>query len=78
MNTCLKKRWKKISIVENIFFVLITGSLFYILYKIIRDIVEMKEDRPKVTDAMVEEAYRCQIMTGFDSEYDSIDWEDDD
>lgn len=37
----------------------------------------MKEDRPKVTDAMVEEAYRCQIMTGFDSEYDTIDWEDD-
>lgn len=63
---------------ENLLAICISGSLFYILYKIIRDIVEMKEDRPKVTDAMVEEAYRCQVIADFTSEYDSIDWESDD
>lgn len=35
-----------------------------------------RERRPKVTDAMIEEAYRSQIMTDFDEEFDTIDWED--
>ncbi len=77
MNTCLKKQWKKISIVENIFFVLITGSLSYVLYRIILDIVKMDENRPEVTDSMIEKAYQDQVMDSFDAEYDNIDWEDD-
>lgn len=64
-------------IVENIFFVLITGSLSYVLYRIILDIVKMDENRPEVTDSMIEKAYQDQVMDSFDSEYDSIDWEDD-
>lgn len=48
----------------------------YVMYKVVMDIVEMKEDRPKVTDDMVEEAWRNQVMNDFDSEFDSVNWED--
>lgn len=47
-----------------------------VAYKIIKDIVEMKDNRPAVTDAMVEQAWRNQVMDDFDDEFDSIDWED--
>lgn len=47
----------------------------YVMYKVVRDIVEMRDNRPTVTDAMVEQAYRCQIMDSYDEEFDEIDWE---
>lgn len=55
---------------------LFTAALSYVAYKIIRDLVEMRENRPAVTDAMVEQAYRCQIMSDYDDEFDTIDWEE--
>lgn len=53
-----------------------TSVMLYVAYKLIRDIVEMRENRPNVTDAMVEQAYRCQIMSDYDDEFDTIDWEE--
>ena len=47
-----------------------------VAYKIIKDIVEMKDNRPAVTDAMVEQAWRHQVMDDYDSEFDSVDWEE--
>lgn len=55
---------------------IILSGLSYIAYKIIKDIVEMKDNRPAVTDAMVEQAWRNQVMGDFDSEFDSVDWEE--
>lgn len=47
-----------------------------IAYKIIKDIVEMRDNRPQVTDEMIESAWRNQVMDDYDEEFDSIDWED--
>lgn len=55
---------------------LMYGICSVVMYKLIKDIVQMKENRPAVTDAMVEDAYRCQVMQGFDSEFDEVDWEE--
>lgn len=55
---------------------LFTAVLSYVAYKLMRDIIEMNENRPNVTDAMVEQAYRYQVMSDFDSEFDSVDWEE--
>ena len=54
---------------------LFAAALSYVAYKLMRDIIEMNENRPNVTDAMVEAAYRCQVLQDFDDEFDEVDWE---
>lgn len=36
----------------------------------------MKENRPSTTEAMIEQAWRNQIMDDFDDEFDEVDWEE--
>lgn len=55
---------------------IVFGLCSVVMYKIIKDIVYMQDNRPAVTDAMVEEAWRNQIMDDFDNEFDSVDWEE--
>lgn len=47
-----------------------------IAYKIIKDIVEMRDNRPQVTDEMIESAWRNQVMDDYDEEFNSVNWED--
>lgn len=61
--------------VDYILAPLLTVAGCYVAYKLIKDLVQMNENRPAVTDAMVEDAYRCQVMQGFDDEFDDVDWE---
>lgn len=54
----------------------ILAACSYIIYKLIRELVYMKEDRPSTTDAMIEQAWRNMVMDDFD-EFDEVDWESD-
>lgn len=65
-------------VLENILAVSIAGSLLYLMYKIIEDIVKMEEKRPVVTDEMIEEAFQRDVMSKSDSEMDDMDWLSDD
>lgn len=62
-------------VIENVLFMCVLATGGYVAYKLIRDIFAGAK-RPAVTDAMVEDAYRCQVMQGFDSEFDDVDWEE--
>ena len=35
-----------------------------------------REKRPEVTDEMIQEAFERDVMSTFDTEFDSVDWED--
>ena len=48
----------------------------FIVYRLIKELIYMQENRPAVTDAIVEQAYRCQVMSDFDEEFDEVDWEE--
>ena len=61
-------------VIENVLFMCVLATGGYVAYKLIRDIFAGAK-RPAVTDAMVEAAYRCQIMDSYDEEFDTIDWE---
>ena len=65
-------------VLENILAVSIAGSLLYLMYKIIEDIVKMEEKRPVVTDEMIEEAFERDVLSKSDSEMDDMDWLSDD
>lgn len=61
-------------VIENVLFMCVLAAGGYVASKLIRDIFAGAK-RPAVTDAMVEQAYRCQIMDSYDEEFDEIDWE---
>lgn len=46
----------------------------YVIWDCIRDMCR-GENRPAVTDKMIEEAFERDVMDNFDEEFDSIDWE---
>lgn len=35
-----------------------------------------REKRPEVTDDMIQEAFERDVMSTFDTEFDSVDWEE--
>ena len=57
---------------------LCVAACSYALYKIVRDIVSMEENRPTVTDQMIEQAYERDIMLKSDEEMAEMDWLADD
>lgn len=65
-------------VLENILAVSIAGSLLYLMYKIIEDIVKMEEKRPVVTDEMIQEAFERDVMLKSDDEMEDMDWLSDD
>ena len=62
-------------VIENVLFICVLAAGGYVAYKLIRDIFA-GANRPAVTDAMVEQAWRNLVMDDFDDEFDSVDWEE--
>ena len=48
----------------------------FIAYKLLKEIIYMQDNRPAVTESMVEEAWRNRVMDDFDEEFDEVDWEE--
>lgn len=49
------------------------AALVYFVRWTLRDI--KREKRPQVTDEMIQEAFERDIMSEFDTEFETVDWQ---
>lgn len=64
----------RISLYDIVLAPLFLAGACYFIWDSVKD-MRRGENRPPVTDKMIEDAFERDVMDNFDEEFDSIDWE---